>query len=197
MRFALKRFLFGLAVIVISPLIILTLLEALIFGKDTRRIFGGCAEILSLVPSIIGNYFRKAYYWGTCTNVSPDTHFLFGVMLARRENTIRRGVSLGVHTYIGYADIGENVLFGARISIISGKYQHGKPSERKDNKEVEESHEVIKIGDNSWIGSDSSILANIGSNCTVGAGSVVLKDVPDGWTVMGNPARKVNVEPAK
>ena len=29
----------------------------------------------------------------------------------------------------------------------------------------------------------------IGHNCQVGAGSVVTKDVPDGVTVVGNPAR--------
>jgi len=37
------------------------------------------------------------------------------------------------------------------------------------------------------------IMANIGRNCTVGAGSVVMKDVEDNTTVLGNPARKVNL----
>lgn len=31
----------------------------------------------------------------------------------------------------------------------------------------------------------------VGSYCIFGSGSVVTKDVPDGWTVVGNPARRL------
>ena len=111
-------------------MIILTWLEALLFGKDQEVIFGACREFLSLCPSIIGTYLRKAFYWAVCTDVSPDVHFLFGSSLAHRQNIIRAGVVLGAYTIIGYADIEENVLMAARVSIISGKYQHGRPDQR-------------------------------------------------------------------
>jgi virginiamycin A acetyltransferase len=194
MKSVFKRILFIIAIILISPFIILTLLESLIMGKEAERIFGSCVEILSLSPTIIGIYLRKAYYWAVCTDVSPNAHFLFGSMLAHRENIIRSGTLVGVHTYIGYAEIGENVLFGGRVSIISGKYQHGKPSERKNGVKLTEENIVLRIGKNSWIGQDAAILANVGENCTVAAGSVVFKDVPDNTTVLGNPARKVNMD---
>jgi UDP-3-O-[3-hydroxymyristoyl] glucosamine N-acyltransferase len=47
------------------------------------------------------------------------------------------------------------------------------------------------IGDNVFIGINASIKnkVRIGNNVTVGMGAVVLKDVPDGATVVGNPAR--------
>lgn len=115
-------------------------------------------------------------------------------LLAHRENIIRAGTVIGAYSTIGYADIGENVLFGSKISIISGKYQHGTPKQRKEGAEVMEEHQVLKIGRNTWIGQDAVILANIGENCTVAAGSVVFKDVPDSTTVMGNPARKVSLD---
>jgi virginiamycin A acetyltransferase len=194
MRKFVKRALAVLAAICILPLIILTRLETIIFGKKANRFYIACVELLSLVPSIIGNYLRKAFYWTVCQDVSPDAHFLFGCMLAHRENIIRAGVVIGAHTYIGFADIGENVMFGARVSIISGKYQHGRPSERAQGGTITEENVVIVIGANTWIGQDVSILANIGTNCTVAAGSVVFKDVPDNTTVMGNPARKVSLE---
>ena len=190
-----KRLIFGLGILAVSPLIIITRLEAIIFGKKQERIFSSCKEILSIFPTILGVYFRKAYYWGVCTEISPDSHFLFGCMLAHRENIIRSGVVIGHYTFIGYADIGENVLFGARVSIVSGKYQHGRPEQRAGQiDDITEENVIIHIGKNSWIGQDVVILANIGENCTVGAGSVVLKDVPDNTTVLGNPARKVNIK---
>lgn len=47
------------------------------------------------------------------------------------------------------------------------------------------------IGDNVEIGAYAQILGSItiGDNCKIGAMSVVLSDVPDGATVVGNPAR--------
>ena len=190
----LKRLLFIICLLIDSPLILLTWLEAGIFGVNQEHIFSSCKDFLSLCPTLIGLYMRKAYYWAVCTDVSPDVHFLFGSWLAHRQNIIRRGVIIGNHTYIGYAYIEENVLMAARVSIVSGKYQHGHPEQRNQGKEIIEENLVIHIGKNSWIGQDSVILADIGQNCTVGAGSVVFKAVPDGTTVLGNPARKVNLD---
>lgn len=190
----LKNLLFILALVVVSPMVLLTYLGILLLNKEgIGRIFCGCAEILSLCPTYIGVYLRKAYYWSTCDNVAPHTHFLFGCMLTHRENSIGQGVVIGQGTYIGYADIADNVQLGPRVSIISGKYQHGRPGERIQNIDLEPEHTVIHIGNNSWIGQNAIIMANIGKNCTVGAGSVVMRDVADNTTVLGNPARKVNL----
>lgn len=195
MRSSIKTMLVIISAILVLPLIIVSKLAQWMFNHDTRKkIFIYCGEILSLIPTIVGTYLRKAFYWATCENVAIHTQFLFGSMLSHREITIKKGVIVGPFTYLGYAKIGRNVVFGSRITVISGKYQHGKPADRLAKKEVDEVHEVIEIGDNSWIGSDSTILANIGNNCTVGAGSVVFKEIPDGSTVMGNPARRVNLD---
>jgi hypothetical protein len=193
MRSLCKRALFVIGFVASSPLIFITWLEARLFGEEQERIFFTCAEVLSLIPTLFGTYMRKAFYWATCKSVSWDTHFRLGSWLAHRNNIIGPMVGIGAYTYIGYADIGRNVIFGARVSIVSGKYQHGRPSERTQNEEISEKHEVIRIGDNSWIGQDVVIMANIGNNCTVGAGSVVMKDTQDNTTVLGNPARKVNL----
>ncbi len=49
----------------------------------------------------------------------------------------------------------------------------------------------VKIGKGTQVGARAVILPNIsiGKWCTIGAGAVVTKNVPDGATVVGNPAR--------
>lgn len=53
----------------------------------------------------------------------------------------------------------------------------------------------IKIGDNSWLGLGCIIRdgITIGKNVVVGMGAVVTKDVPDHWTVVGNPATRLEI----
>jgi acetyltransferase EpsM len=52
----------------------------------------------------------------------------------------------------------------------------------------------VNIGERCLIGAQSAILQGItvGDDCTVGMGAVVIRDVPDGATVMGNPAVRVS-----
>jgi sugar O-acyltransferase (sialic acid O-acetyltransferase NeuD family) len=53
----------------------------------------------------------------------------------------------------------------------------------------------VHIGNNCYIGANSTILPHkrIGNNVTIGAGAVVTKDVPDGKTMLGNPAKELIV----
>jgi maltose O-acetyltransferase len=50
----------------------------------------------------------------------------------------------------------------------------------------------VSIGQNVWIGGGAIILpgVTIGDDAVVGAGAVVTRDVPQGVTVVGNPARQ-------
>jgi acetyltransferase-like isoleucine patch superfamily enzyme len=194
LRIIVKRILFGMGFVLALPLILPSVLEAFLLGERHERILGWCKEILSLVPTIVGEYIRLAYYWSICKGISLDVIFMFGSMVAHRNTVIRRGTVIGVYSILGYADIGENVMMGARVSLISGKYQHGRPQERAGGGTLTEQYDIIAIGNNSWIGQDSILMANVGENCTIGAGSVVYKDVPSNCTFMGNPARKVSLE---
>ncbi len=194
MKTFLKRLLFLFALIPALPFIIITWIEAWVFGKDTERVYAFCKEIMATIPTIIGQYIRLAYYKSVCTHVGFDVSMLFGSMLAHRNTIVRRGTIIGCYSIIGYADIGENTIFGARVSVVSGKYQHGRPGERTGEAEVDEQYTQIKIGAECWIGEGAVVLSNIGEGCTIAAGSVLLKDAPDGTTFMGNPARKASMQ---
>lgn len=58
----------------------------------------------------------------------------------------------------------------------------------------------VRIGDHAYIGTGAKLIQGtqkkplkIGRNAVVGMGAIVLEDVPDGATVVGNPARIVSV----
>jgi acetyltransferase-like isoleucine patch superfamily enzyme len=54
----------------------------------------------------------------------------------------------------------------------------------------------VKVGSLAWLGIGSCVIQgrSIGARATVGAGSVVIRDVEEGVTVVGNPARRLRDE---
>ena len=52
----------------------------------------------------------------------------------------------------------------------------------------------VRVGKRSWIGAGATVIpgVTIGADVIVGAGAVVLHDVPDGQTVAGVPARRID-----
>lgn len=83
--------------------------------------------------------------------------------------------------------IGKNAFLGPNVSIYTACHPID-PDIR--NKFIEWS-EPVKIGDNVWIGGNTTILpgVTIGDNVTVGAGSVVTKSFPSDVVIAGNPAK--------
>lgn len=90
------------------------------------------------------------------------------------------------------------ISFGNNVHIASGVtfINHdvigqmiGYMDERKYKNRVGE----IKIGDNVFIGTNSTILydVNIGNNVIIGAGSLVNKDIPSGVVAVGVPCKVV------
>ena len=193
MKHLIKRLILWISYLFTSPLILATWLEASV--SSSGRIFGACKELLAGIPTPLGEYARLAFYRATCEDIAVNVRFMYNSMVARRQVSIRPGTVVGAFCLLGNCRIGRNVLIAAHVSVLSGKYLHGRPQDRINGSD-DLSFDSINIGDGSWIGQGSILMANIGENCTVGAGSVVQRDVPDGATVMGNPARKVNLEMA-
>lgn len=194
MRGVLKSIAFVLAAVVASPLIALARIEALLFGQETERVFDSCKECLALIPTPVGEYLRQAFYWGACRSVHPFTRIAFGGIIAHRNTVIAEGVVIGSFSIIGCATIGRDVLIAPKVSILSGKYQHGRPQDRLEYGKRESRLQPITIGHSSLIGQGAIVLSDVGIASTVGAGSVVNRPVADGVTVMGNPARRVSLD---
>ena len=85
--------------------------------------------------------------------------------------------------------IGARSMLGPGVQIYCADH-HRDPALRSNGIEIAR---PVTIGEDVWIGGGAIILGGvtIGNSAIVGAGSVVTRDVPNGATFVGNPARPV------
>jgi len=88
---------------------------------------------------------------------------------------------------VGKVTIGDNVMFGPNVSILTA----GHPIHPVSRNSGYEYGIAISIGDNVWIGGQTVVNpgVKIGNNVVIGSGSVVTKDIPDNVVAVGNPCR--------
>jgi bifunctional UDP-N-acetylglucosamine pyrophosphorylase/glucosamine-1-phosphate N-acetyltransferase len=114
------------------------------------------------------------------TEIGDDVHIGSFAELVRTK--VGRGSRVPHVSYLGDTDLGEDANIGA--GTITANYDG-----------VNKNPTVI--GDGSFVGVDTMLVApvKLGKGSRTGAGSVVTKDVPDGATAVGVPARVIRRKP--
>ncbi len=149
-------------------------------------------EIL-LYPGVWALGFHRVSHW------LFEGHLYF---LARFVNHISRlltaidihpGARIGKHFFVdhGFVVIGETAEIGDNVTIYQGATLGGtNPTNGQGGKR----HPTI--GDNVIISLGAAVLGPIlvGANSRIGANAVVTKDVPEGATMVGIPAKQILVE---
>lgn len=128
--------------------------------------------------------------------IYPRNRLVLGDMNANPEANmvIGNNVLINAGGYLsgeGGLQIGNFVLIGPNVNILSAGHEFGNPDKPIQKQGL--TYGKIIIEDDAWIGAGSVVLQGItiGKGAIVGAGSVVTRNVPPYAIVIGNPARIV------
>lgn len=173
-------------IVLISPLIAVHIgLRPL--SKDGIFVFSN--QLLSVIPGIFGSYCRIAFNRFAMTRCHPECVIGFATLFSQNDTEIHKGVYIGPQCNIGMCRIGANTLIASGVHILSGNKQHNFDDLSTPIQQQGGVYTKISIGEDSWIGNGSLVMANVGDKCIIGAGSVVIEDIPDYSIAVGNPAR--------
>lgn len=169
----------------------LALPPALLAGFGRVRLgFEFFAQAFALVPGVVGDYLRVAYYKLTLTDCSLDWRIQFGSFFAHRQVTVGQHVYIGSYCVLGLVDIGDRTHIATAVQVLSGSHQHARDSTGM----IDLGHGALSrvtIGADCWLGAGAIVMASIGDRSTIGAASVVVHAIPAGSVAVGAPARVV------
>ena len=132
-------------------------------------------------------------------NIGKKTRISSFVKIKVTNGFIRMGENCTINSFCfidadkGNLEIGNNVLIGPHVGIHGSNYNY----ESREKLIIDQGivSKGIRIEDDVWIGSHSTILDGviIGKGAVIGAGAVVTKDVPPYSVAVGVPAKVINV----
>lgn len=149
------------------------------------------AHVYCMIPGILGDYLRVAYYSLTLTSCHPTARIEFGSFFAHPQATVAANVYIGAYSILGHAHIGERAQIASGVQILSGGHQHSRDTGGQILGAEQGKFGFVEIGADCWIGAGSIVMADIGQRTTIGAGSIVTRPIPAESTAVGNPARVI------
>ena len=182
-----KKTAYLLATILVLPLLVPFQFMCWLKGMDVALC--DTTEFLALLPGFFGQYLRNAFLRLTIEYCHPSARIGFGTTFSKCGARINADVYIGSYCSIGLATIGKDALLASGTYVTSGSHQHGIDDITRPISLQPGVDQRVTIGEGSWIGSHTVIMADVGKGAVVAAGAVVSKSIPDFVIAGGVPAR--------
>jgi acetyltransferase-like isoleucine patch superfamily enzyme len=188
-RNAAKALALGLATIVITPALLSFFARRLLFGAD--RAIEGSSQALGLVPGLLGDYLRRAFYMHALAHCRASATVQFGTIFSQAGARIGERVYIGPRCHLGLVHLERDVLLAAGVHIPSGAATHGTDNPDLPIRDQPGTRTLVRIGEGTWVGSLAVVMAEVGCHCVIGAGAVVTQPIPDYSVAAGVPAKVI------
>src|SRR5215470_16550219 len=156
---------------------------------ELETVLGSGAHVRSHTVIYAGNVIGNGFQTGNKANIRELNRIGDNVSvgtLSVIEHHVEIGNNVRIHSQAfipEFSVLEDDAWIGPNVVLTNAKYPLS-PG-------VKEALKGPRIKRGAKIGANATILPGviIGENALVGAGAVVIKDVPDGFVVVGNPAR--------
>jgi acetyltransferase-like isoleucine patch superfamily enzyme len=189
MRAALKRVVFALATLAVSPALLSYWVRSAIVGRD--RALTSSTQAMSLVPGLLGQYLRRAFLARTLASCHWTATVEFGTLFSSAGARLDEHVYVGPRCHLGLVHLERDVLIGAGVHVTSGTATHSTADVSTPIREQPSSKTLVTIGAGAWVGSGAVVMADVGHGTVVGAGAVVTRALPPLVVAGGVPARVI------
>ncbi|MBI2962868.1 MAG: acyltransferase [Deltaproteobacteria bacterium] len=149
------------------------------------------SRLLALVPGAAGRWWRRVWYRRTLAGCGDDLEVDWMAAFRTPRAKVGHRVFVGTFCWIGWAEIGDDVMMGGHVTVLSGGRHHD--FERLDVPMRQQPGELerIAIGADVWIGNGAIVLADVAPGTVVGAGAVVNRTFDPHAILAGIPARVI------
>lgn len=175
-----KRVVAFIAAIPVFMLILLLRCGCLAFTTGSRA--------LALVPGFMGVWWRRQWYERTLERCGVDLYVDWMAAFKTARASVGDRVFVGTFCWLGHVQIGDDVMLGGHITVLSGARHHNFDRVDVPMNDQHGSLARITIGNDVWVGDGSIIMADLATGTVVGAGSVVTKVFEPLSVLAGVPA---------
>jgi virginiamycin A acetyltransferase len=146
---------------------------------------------LGLIPGTAGTALRRGWYRQTLASCGRNLLVDFGAGIRSPRSRVGDNCYIGLWSWIGWADIGNDFMSGSHLVVLSGRSQHGFSRLDLPMRRQPGAHRCVKIGDDVWAGASVTIAEDVAPHTVIASGAIVTKTFEPYDIIGGVPAKPI------